>query len=95
MATTINKRVEVHFTIGASITCITAGWGSNEMDQHLDIADVSPPPIIIDNTVMEGVLNKIFNDLLPSNKTAVKKAVCVWMLCLVKFCSKHEVVKVM
>ncbi|CAB4480178.1 ARM repeat-containing protein [Rhizophagus irregularis] len=93
LATTINKQVEVHFTIGASITCITAGWESNEMDLYLDIADVPPPSMTIDNAVMEGVLNKIFNDLLPSNKTAAKKAVCVWMLCLVKFCSKHEMVK--
>ncbi len=94
MATTINKQVEVHFTIGESITCIAAGWESNAMDQYLDIADASPSLITINNVVMEGVLDKMFNDLLPSNKTSVKKAVCVWMLCLVKFCSKHEVIKV-
>ncbi|GBC07937.1 hypothetical protein RclHR1_00780017 [Rhizophagus clarus] len=93
LASIINKQVEVHFTIGASITCMTAGWESNEMDLYLDIADVPPPSMTIDNAVMEGVLNKIFNDLLPSNRTAAKKAVCVWMLCLVKFCSKHEIVK--
>jgi proteasome component ECM29 len=65
------------------------------MDLYFDIADVPPPSMTINNTVMEGVLNKIFNDLFPSNKTSAKKAVCVWMLCLVKFCSKHKVVKVM
>jgi proteasome component ECM29 len=64
------------------------------MDLYLDIADVPPPSMTIDNALMEGVLNKIFNDLLPSNRTSAKKAVCVWMLCIVKFCSKHEVVKV-
>jgi proteasome component ECM29 len=64
------------------------------MDQYLDIADVSPPQFTVDHAMMEGVLNKIFNDLLPSNRTSAKKASCVWMLCLVKFCSKHKVVKV-
>ncbi|CAG8534937.1 9628_t:CDS:10 [Funneliformis mosseae] len=93
LATIINKQVEVHFTIGESITCIAAGWESNSMDQYLDIADASPSLNTVDNAIMEGILVKLFNDLLPSNKTSVKKAVCVWMLCIVKFCSKHEVVK--
>ncbi|CAI2172736.1 418_t:CDS:10 [Funneliformis geosporum] len=93
LATIINKQVEVHFTIGESITCIAAGWESNSMGQYLDIADASPSLNTIDNSIMEGILVKLFNELLPSNKTSVKKAVCVWMLCIVKFCSKHEVVK--
>jgi proteasome component ECM29 len=90
----LNKQVEVHFTIGESITCIAAGWESLAMKKHLDIADVTTPEIIIEHDVMQNILNKIFNELLPTGKVAVKKATCVWMLCLVKFCSNNEIVKV-
>ncbi|CAG8524233.1 10813_t:CDS:10, partial [Cetraspora pellucida] len=93
LTSTLNKQVEVHFTVGEAITYITTGWESLALNQYLDIADASPPSISIDNSIINGVLNKIFSDLLPSGKAAVKKAVCVWMLCLVKFCSKHEIIK--
>ena len=94
LAYSLNKQVEVHFTVGESITCVAAGWESVAMEKHLDIADVSTPKIIIEPDIMENILNKIFNELLPTGKAAVKKAICVWMLCLVKFCSNHEIVKV-
>ncbi|RIB22041.1 proteasome stabiliser-domain-containing protein [Gigaspora rosea] len=93
LSSSLNKQVEVNFTIGEAITCVTTGWESLALNQYLDIADASPPPTFIEHSVINGVLNKIFSDLLPSGKASVKKAVCVWMLCLVKFCSKHEVIK--
>ncbi|CAJ0835750.1 10586_t:CDS:10 [Entrophospora sp. SA101] len=88
LAYSLNKQVEVHFTIGESITCIAAGWESIVMEKHLDIADVLTPKIVIEPDVMQNILNKLFNELLPTGKASVKKAICVWMLCLVKFCSK-------
>ncbi|CAG8551849.1 6467_t:CDS:10 [Diversispora eburnea] len=48
----------------------------------------------INSNVMEGVLNKIFTELLPSGKAPIKKAVCIWMLCLVKFCYNVDIIKV-
>lgn len=100
------KQVEVNFTIGEAITFIAGGWKSAAMETYLDIADIpvpspshssssSPSALIeIDSSVMEGILNKIFTELLPSGKAAVKKAVCIWMLCLVKFCYNVDVIKV-
>ncbi|CAG8483679.1 8071_t:CDS:10 [Racocetra fulgida] len=74
LSSTLNKQVEVHFTVGEAITYVTTGWESLALNQYLDIADSSPPPISVDYSIINGILNKIFSDLLPSGKAAVKKA---------------------
>ncbi|CAG8776578.1 13216_t:CDS:2, partial [Acaulospora morrowiae] len=93
LSSLLGKQIEVHFTVGEVITCLTTGWESISLGPYLDISDASIPPIKIEPGVVEGVLNKIFMELLPSGKTVVKKVVCVWMLCLVKFSSKNETIK--
>ncbi|KFH67585.1 hypothetical protein MVEG_06317 [Podila verticillata NRRL 6337] len=87
------KQTEVNFTIGEAIACIGAGWDCSAMDVHADVADQEPPKSAISNKAMDDILNTILNDMAPSPKAATKKAACIWLLSLVKFCSGHESVK--
>lgn len=88
------KQTEVNFTIGEAIACIGAGWDCSAMDVHADVADQEPPKSATGSKVMDDILNTILNDMAPSPKAATKKAACIWLLSLVKFCSSHESVKV-
>ncbi|KAG0331256.1 hypothetical protein BG004_001755, partial [Podila humilis] len=87
------KQTEVNFTIGEAIACIGAGWDCSAMDVHADVADQEPPRTEIGTKTMDEILDTILNVMAPSPKAASKKAACIWLLSLVKFCSSHESVK--
>ncbi|KAF9277423.1 hypothetical protein BGZ68_009310 [Mortierella alpina] len=87
------KQTEVNFTIGEAIACIGAGWRCSAMDVYADIADQDPNMAEIEHSVMDGILNTVLDIMAPSPKSATKKAACIWLLSLVKFCSSHASVK--
>lgn len=89
------KQTEVNFTIGEAIACIGAGWKCSAMDVYADIADQDPNMVEIEHSVMDGILNTVLDVMAPSPKSATKKAACIWLLSLVKFCSSHASVKVL
>ncbi|KAF9191921.1 hypothetical protein BGZ51_006479 [Haplosporangium sp. Z 767] len=87
------KQTEVNFTVGEAIACIGAGWQCSAMDVFADVADQEPPRDEVDSTVMDSILKTILDEMAPSPKAATKKAACIWLLSLVKFCSNHPSVK--
>ncbi|GJJ74422.1 proteasome component ECM29 [Entomortierella parvispora] len=87
------KQTEVNFTIGEAIACIGAGWQCTAMDVFADVADQEPTKQNITDDVMDSILAIILNEMAPSPKAATKKAACIWLLSLVKFCSTHPSVK--
>ncbi|KAF9430239.1 hypothetical protein BGZ94_007776 [Podila epigama] len=87
------KQTEVNFTIGEAIACIGAGWECSAMDVHADVADQEPPKANTSNEVLDDILNTILNTMATSLKAATKKAACIWLLSIVKFCSGHDAVK--
>ncbi|KAF9574748.1 hypothetical protein EC968_005534 [Mortierella alpina] len=87
------KQTEVNFTIGEAIACIGAGWRCSAMDVYADIADQDPSMVDVQCSVMDGILNTVLDAMAPSPKAATKKAACIWLLSLVKFCSNHASVK--
>lgn len=88
------KQTEVNFTVGEAIACIGAGWQCSAMDVFADVADQEPSKSSVDGTVMDGILKTILDEMATSPKAATKKAACIWLLSLVKFCSSHPSVKV-
>lgn len=88
------KQTEVNFTIGEAIACIGAGWQCTAMDVFADVADQEPSKSSVDVAVMDGILRTILDEMATSPKAATKKAACIWLLSLVKFCSSHPSVKV-
>jgi proteasome component ECM29 len=95
LATLFSKQIETHFTVGESIACVVGGWGSSSVKRYLDLADVAfPPPSkpelgARNPAEMDKVFEKL-EEMLVKGGTAARKAVCVWLLSLVKFCSVIE-----
>ncbi|KAF9547279.1 hypothetical protein EC957_008628 [Mortierella hygrophila] len=87
------KQTEVNFTIGEAIACIGAGWQCTAMDVFADVADQEPSKSSVDSAIMDGILKTILDEMATSPKAATKKAACIWLLSLVKFCSSRPSVK--
>ncbi|KAG0252530.1 hypothetical protein DFQ27_008011 [Actinomortierella ambigua] len=96
------KQAEVNFTIGEAMACIGGGWTCTAMDVHVDLADVEPSSskrvhengdMPSGSLLMDNILNKILDEMAPSLKAGMKKAACIWLLSMVKFCSSHPSVK--
>ncbi|KAJ3299319.1 hypothetical protein HK104_009344 [Borealophlyctis nickersoniae] len=97
----LTKQAEVHFTIGEAICAATCGFASTHMEEYLDIADAVYPPDSIEvpdgkqrvgnpsGDFVDKVLKKMMDELKPGGRPVVRKGVCVWLLCFVKFCGKH------
>ncbi|KAG0232498.1 hypothetical protein BGW42_008118 [Actinomortierella wolfii] len=96
------KQAEVNFTVGEAMACIGGGWTCTAMDIHTDVADKEPKsssqalgdgselPV---SSSMDSILDKVLNEMAPSPKVGIKKAACIWLLSLVKFCSSHASIK--
>ena len=102
MAELVTKQIEIHFTIGESLCKILDGWSCPLMEVHLDISDVSFPQNqngidhgLNDSINMEQFLNKLLFELIPKSRPAVRKGLCVWLLCLVQYCGSNSVLKVL
>lgn len=95
LATLFSKQIETHFTVGEAIATVIGGWGSASVRQFLDLAEVPFPPWSMpdlgarDPSLLDAVFTKL-EEMLTKGGTAARKAVCVWLLSLVKFCSGIE-----
>ncbi|KAJ3067659.1 hypothetical protein HDU98_009138, partial [Podochytrium sp. JEL0797] len=94
----LSKHVEVNFTVGDALCAAAGGFEATCMQEYLDIADVTFPPAgkgvsTPDSAVMEKLLERCFHEIRPGGVPVHKKAVCVWLLSLVKFCGGMEQVK--
>ncbi|KAJ3045279.1 hypothetical protein HDV00_011151 [Rhizophlyctis rosea] len=100
LPTTLTKQIEVHFTVGDAVCAVAASFASAHMEQHLDIADVEFP---VEGTGEEGVvgrpkkevLEKVLEKMLGEvngGRPVARRAVGLWLLCVVKNCGKHSVV---
>lgn len=87
------KQVEIHFTLGEALCACAGGFESTEMEKYLDISDVAVKGKS-DIGLMSKVLEKIMAELLSPipRQAVVRKAHCIWLLSLTKFCGEHEVI---
>ncbi|KAJ3409587.1 hypothetical protein HDV05_004331 [Chytridiales sp. JEL 0842] len=95
LPTIVSKHVEVNFTIGEALCATSAGWNSTSMIDYLDISDTLFPPT--DGSIatptaetFDTTLERCFKDVRPGGIPVARKAICVWLLSLVKFCGKTE-----
>ena len=101
LSSALSKQPEVHFTVGAALAIIGGSWQATNTSVFLDLAGVEyPPPAAapIDDAVndadMENLLTKCFAEVAPGRPAANRKAVSVWLLCLIKYCGQHRCIKV-
>ncbi|KAJ3022327.1 UNVERIFIED_CONTAM: hypothetical protein HDU68_009207, partial [Siphonaria sp. JEL0065] len=94
----LSKHVEVNFTVGDALCAAAGGFRSTNLEEYLDISDVQFPPLgktisTPDPKLMEKVLERCFHEIRPGGVPVSKKAVCVWLLSLVKFCGSIDQIK--
>lgn len=78
------RQPEVHFAVGASLTCAAVGWHSTALMATLDIQ--GPLPQTCERRItLAGILNKVLLDC-KKTKPALRQAAVIWLLCLVQYC---------
>lgn len=94
------KQVELYFAGGEALSSVTFGWESEALAKYKDISDVAVP-VKLTNEQLEQkkqltqqVIDKIINEYVAIDKAAWRKAACIWLLCLIKFCKTSEIIKV-
>ncbi|TPX38193.1 hypothetical protein SmJEL517_g00223 [Synchytrium microbalum] len=104
LCSALSKQPEIHFTVGGSLAMIGAGWQSTNTSVFLDIGDVEYPPTtpppsdrskveVVGDETMDEVLSKCFAEVMPGRPPVNRKAVSVWLLCVIKHCGQHSRVK--
>jgi proteasome component ECM29 len=84
------KTPDLLFTLGESLCCVLFGFRSTTMVEYLDMSGVlvdarcwDPVPVA-ERTVW---LNKIVDLVTPLQSSVARKAGCVWLLCITKYCA--------
>ncbi|KAI8892685.1 proteasome stabiliser-domain-containing protein [Globomyces pollinis-pini] len=92
----LSKQPEFNFNIGEAFASSLFGFSASCMDQYLDIPGVD---LVVSKTgirtasLHETYMEKVMALAVPTQNAVTKKAICVWLLCLTKYCGKAEVVK--
>ncbi|MCJ1309149.1 proteasome component M29 [Agyrium rufum] len=78
------RQAEVQFSVGASLTCASAGFHSTSLIGVFDL-DGEPHPIGARKNCVTQVITKIFEDC-KTTKPALRQACVIWLLCFVQYC---------
>ncbi|KAJ3148226.1 hypothetical protein HDU89_004822 [Geranomyces variabilis] len=94
LAPVYSKHVEIQMGIGEAIAAAAFGFRASHMEEHLDIASLSAPKQIPDETAT-AVLETLLGKLQPgASPPAVRKSCAIWLLCAIKLAGKsHAVVR--
>lgn len=97
LPTLLDKQSEIHFVIGESFCTCAFGFSSTHMDEFIDIAATSLPrnlyhPLEIGS--VSDAIGKILSWVTPSQSAVMKKAACIWLLFITKYCGTVPVVAI-
>ncbi|KAJ8329188.1 proteasome component M29 [Batrachochytrium dendrobatidis] len=92
-----SKHAEMHFNIGDTVCTLLFGFQATHMIEFLDIPQITFPPLTSNTRDSESVstpdptkavsfVTKMLELLQPGGAAATRKAVCIWLLCVVKYC---------
>jgi proteasome component ECM29 len=93
--TLLNKQVELFFSIGEAICSATFGFSSEHMDEFQDVSGVSKRKKLLEPLTGDEIkenIEKLLSLVDPSASAVSKKSASIWILCVVKYCGKHEIV---
>ena len=86
------RQPEIHFAVGAAMSCAAIGWQSKSLVAKLDI-DATPPQLSDERTsYLTEVMDKVL-DACSNTKPALRQASVIWLLCLVQYCGHHGYVQ--
>ena len=83
------RQPEVHFAVGAAMSCAAIGWQSMSLIAKLNVE--GQPPQLDDErqAYLSEVLDKVLS-ACGNTKPALRQASVIWLLCLVQYCGHHQ-----
>jgi proteasome component ECM29 len=91
----LSKQAELHFNVGEAICACLMGFSSSHMEEYLDISDIKIDGSLfkpVKENEVNSALKKLLSFVTPAQSAVMKKAACIWLLCLTKYCGKVSVV---
>jgi proteasome component ECM29 len=89
-----DKAVELQFTVGEALACVSAGQVSTALRNPWNIGrrhSLKFPEQ--DQELLTQTLDAILRDHAPHPLASVRQSACVWLLCLLKHASSHSQMK--
>ncbi|KAJ1549267.1 hypothetical protein HK405_006790 [Cladochytrium tenue] len=89
-----SKNVEAHFTIGEAVCATSFGWQAMFLSEFLDIPGAQPASnAVARDDIAKKTLERSFKEGRPAGVLAARKAICVWLMTVVKYCGHTTIVK--
>jgi proteasome component ECM29 len=85
------KKAELHFAIGETLSVAACGWHSDSTIAEFDI-DASMPSRPVDKALLSRIVDKVVADC-KTTKPSLKKAAAIWLLCLIQYCGKEQIIR--
>ncbi|KAI5290870.1 proteasome component M29 [Ascosphaera aggregata] len=85
------KQPEVHFTIGEGLSIIAMGRDSRALLTYFDV-DTTLPTLNRPDEAVAGIFDKVIAGC-QTHKPSLRKASAIWLLCLMRYCSESDVIK--
>jgi len=85
------RGVDLHLAVGEALACVGAGWACASLDEWRRGAAGVPPAA---DGGMALVLHRILTEFGPSPQPAVRQAVVLWILGLLRQAGRHPTVQV-
>ncbi|KAI9781992.1 MAG: proteasome component M29 [Geoglossum umbratile] len=79
------RQPELQFSVGETLSCVAAGWSSKALVMEVDIEGDVPSTVPCQRRLSE-IMDKVLEDA-KNTKPALRKAACIWLLCLVQYCA--------
>lgn len=85
------KKAELQLAIGESLSVAACGWHSDSTVAEFDV-DASMPARPVDKVFLSTIVEKVVADC-KTTKPSLKKAAAIWLLCLIQYCGKEEIIR--
>ena len=85
------KKAELHFAVGETLAVAACGWDSSSTIAEFDV-DASRPSKPVNQALLSKIVGKVIADC-KTTKPSLRKAAAIWLLCLIQYCGKEEVIR--
>ena len=88
-------QVELYFSIGEAICGAVFGYSSTSLEEYNDVPETSISNKLLgplNAEVVDKYVAKVLAILNPTQSPINRKAASIWVLCIVKYCAKHQLV---
>ena len=85
------RQAELHFAIGAALSCAAIGWRSKYLAASRDIRTIAPQSPFRAKAAT-SIMERVLSDC-KTTKPALRQAAVIWLLCMVQYCGHVQEVQ--